>query len=153
MPLVTDLERSIDLLPTAPAHYNLGLIRKEQGRIDEAINHFNIVAKSSGEYGRAANGQLARLQIAEQPEKFVSRQCSAGTNNNVVVVVRNEAAVAISGVRVQLDYSDNYGNTRREMLNVGNRIEPGDVAHKDTGIRVYEGTRCDVQVIAARVAD
>jgi predicted Zn-dependent protease len=150
---VIDLERSIGLLPTAPAHYNLGLIRKEQGRLDEAVNHFNIVAKSSGEYGRAANGQLARMQIAEQPEKFVSRQCSAGTNNNVVVVVRNEAAVAISGVRVQLDYSDNYGNTRREMLNVGNRIEPGDVAHADTGIRVYEGTRCDAQVIAARVAD
>ncbi|MGI9201885.1 MAG: hypothetical protein ACR2QL_12550, partial [Woeseiaceae bacterium] len=69
------------------------------------------------------------------------------------VAVRNEAAVAISGVRVQLDYSDSYGNTRRELLDVGNRIEAGQVARRDTGIRVVEGTRCDVSVIAARVAD
>lgn len=150
---IQDLEHSIDLLPTAPAHYNLGLIRKDQGRIDEAIEHFNIVATSSGEYGKAANSQLARLQIADQPEKYVSKQCAQGSNGNVEVAVRNEAAIAISGVRVQLDYSDSYGNTRRELLDVGNRIEAGQVARRDTGIRVVEGTRCDVSVIAARIAD
>ena len=135
---VEDLEHSIGLLPTAPAHYNLGVIRKEQGRTDEALQHFNIVARSRGEYGKAAIGQITRLEIEDNPEKFVSKQCSAGTNNNVVVVIGNETTVAISGVRVQLDYSDNYGNTRREILNVGERIEPGRVAHADTGIRVYE---------------
>jgi len=150
---IQDLEHSIELLPTAPAHYNLGLIRKDQGRIEEATEHFNIVATSSGEYGKAANGELARLQIADQPEKYVSKQCAQGSNGNVEVAVRNEAAVAISGVRVQLDYSDSYGNTRRELLDVGNRIEAGQVARQDTGIRVVEGTRCDVSVIAARVAD
>ncbi|MGI9222122.1 MAG: M48 family metalloprotease [Woeseiaceae bacterium] len=151
---IQDLERSIELLPTAPAHYHLGLIRKDQGRIEEAVEHFTVVAKSSGgEYGKAANGQLARLQIADQPEKYVSKQCAAGSNGNVVVAVRNEAAVAITGVRVQLDYSDSYGNTRRELIDIGKRIEAGQVAQKDTGIRVVEGTRCDVQVIAARVAD
>jgi predicted Zn-dependent protease len=150
---IRDLEHSIELLPTAPAHYNLGLIRKERGQIDAATEHFNIVAKSSGEYGKAAKAQLARLQIADEPGKFVSRQCSSGTDGNVVVVVRNDAAIAIAGVRVQLDYSDNYGNTRREIVNVGDRIEPDQVAHADTGIRVYDGTRCDVVVIAARIAE
>jgi hypothetical protein len=67
--------------------------------------------------------------------------------------VRNEAAIAVEGVRVQVDYSDSYGNTRREIVNVGKRIESGQVAQADTGIRIYEGTRCVEQVIAARIAD
>jgi len=150
---VRDLERSLDLLPTAPAHYTLGLIKKERGQTGEAIQHFTVVAKSSGEYAKKAGAELARMQIAEQPAKYVAHSCDAGSNGNLIISVRNEAMIAIEGVRVQLDYSDNYGNTRREIVNVGNRIESGQVARTDTGIRVYEGTRCAEQVIAARIAE
>jgi len=150
---VSDLERSLTLLPTAPAHYHLGLIDMDRGQTESAIEHFNIVATSSGEFSTAANAELARLQIDEQPSKFVAHSCDAGSNGNLMLSVRNEAAIAITGVRVQLDYSDNYGNTRREILDVGNRIEAGKVAQTDTGIRVYEGTRCEAQVIAASVAE
>lgn len=150
---VTDLERSIELLPTAPAHYTLGMIKKHQGDTQAALEHFSIVARSSGEYGKAAGAELARLQIDEQPEKFVLSSCDAGANGNLIISVRNDAAITVAGVRVQLDYSDSYGNTRREIVNVGDRIASGQVAQTDTGIRVYEGTRCDERVIAARIAD
>jgi len=148
-----DLERSIELLPTAPAHYTLGLIKKKRGQREAAIEHFSIVAKSSGKYARAAGAELARMQIAEQPGKYVSTSCDAGSNGNLIISVRNDAAISIRGVRVQLDYSDNYGNTRREIINVSDRIDAGQVARADTGIRVYEGTRCVEQVIAAQVAE
>lgn len=59
---VIDLERSVELLPTAPAHYTLGTINADRGNIDEAIRHFRIVAKSGGEYGAAATEQLKRLE-------------------------------------------------------------------------------------------
>lgn len=147
-----DLEHSLELLPTAPAHYTLGLIKKDRGQTEAAIEHFTIVANSSGDYARKAGAELARMQIDEQPGKYVAHSCDAGSNGNLIISVRNEATIAIEGVRVQLDYSDNYGNTRREILNVGNRIESGEVVQADTGIRVYEGTRCVEQVIAARVA-
>ena len=150
---VRDLEQSIELLPTAPAHYTLGLIRKKQGQTAAAIEHFSIVAGSSGEYGKAAGAELARMQLAEQPGKFVSTSCDAGSNGNLIISVRNDATITIRGVRVRLDYSDNYGNTRREIVNVGDRIGAGQIARADTGIRVYEGTRCVEQVIAAQVAE
>lgn len=150
---ILDFERSIDLLPTAPAHYALGLIKKERGQVEEATQHFNVVAKSGGEYGKKAGAELARMEIAEQPAKYVAHSCDAGSSGNLIISVRNQATIAIEGVRVQLDYSDSYGNTRREIVNVGNRIESGEVARTDTGIRIYEGTRCDEQVIAARVAE
>jgi predicted Zn-dependent protease len=148
-----DLERSLELLPTAPAHYTLGMIKKNRGETEAAIEHFSIVARSSGDYAKAAGAELARMQIDAQPDKYVSTSCDAGANGNLIISVRNDAAITISGVRVQLDYSDNYGNTRREIVNVGDRIASGQVAQTDTRIRVYEGTRCEERVIAARIAE
>ena len=75
------------------------------------------------------------------------------TQNYLIISVRNDAAIAITGVEVQVDYSDNYGNTRREIIAVGDRIEAGELAHADSGIRVYEGTSCATAVIAAKVAE
>jgi predicted Zn-dependent protease len=150
---MTDLEHSLELLPTAPAHYNIGLIKKERGQIDAAKEHFTIVAKSGGEYGKVASGEIARLELPAQPAKYVSKGCETGANGNLTISVRNDAAIAITGVEVQVDYSDNYGNTRREIIAVGDRIEAGELAHADSGIRVYEGTRCATAVIAAKVAE
>lgn len=150
---MSDLEHSLELLETAPAHYNIGLIEKERGQISSAKEHFQIVANSGGEYGKAASGELARMELSSQPAKYVSKSCDAGSNGNLIISVRNESAIAISGVEVQVDYSDNYGNTRREIIAVGDRIDAGQIARADSGIRVYEGTRCVAEVIAARVAD
>ena len=150
---ISDLEHSLELLPTAPAHYNLGLIEKERGQMDLAKEHFKIVAGSGGEYGVAASGEIARMELPSQPAKYVLQSCDAGANGNLIISVRNDAAIAVTGVEVQLDYSDNYDNTRREIIAVGDRIEAGQVARADTGIRVYEGTSCVAKVVAARVAE
>ena len=150
---MTDLEHSLELLPTAPAHYNIGLIQKERGQIDAAKEHFEIVANSGGEYGKVASGEIARLELPSQPAKYVLHSCDKGSGGNLVISVRNEAAIAIRGVEVRVDYSDNYGNTRREIISVGDRIEAGEVAQADSGIRVYEGTTCAAEVIAAKVAE
>ena len=150
---MTDLEHSLELLATAPAHYNIGLIKKDRGQIDAAKVHFEIVANSGGEYGKVAGGEIARMEMPSQPAKYVLQSCDKGSNGNLMISVRNEATIAITGVEVQVDYSDNYGNTRREIISVGDRIEAGQVAQADSGIRVYEGTTCAAAVIAARVAD
>jgi predicted Zn-dependent protease len=43
---MVDLERSLELMPTAPAHFTLGEIKEQRGQTDEAIGHYKIVAKS-----------------------------------------------------------------------------------------------------------
>jgi len=150
---VTDLERSLDLLPTAPAHYKLGLIKKERGQIDAAIEHFKVVAKSGGDYGEAAGQELARLELPSKPGNYVQRGCAAGTNGRLVVSVRNDAPLAITGVQIQIDYTDDTGRTQQIRRYVGGRLEPGQVASADTGIGPYTGTNCPVRIIAARIAD
>jgi tetratricopeptide (TPR) repeat protein len=150
---VTDLERSISYLPTAPAHYNLGLIEKDRGQTAAAIEHFKAVAGTGGDYGKAASAQLARLDLAQNPGNYVLRRCDAGTNGRLIVSVRNDAPVAVRGVQVQVEYTDGVGRTQQLQRNVGGRLEPGQVASADTGLGPFSGSNCPVKVIAAQIAE
>jgi predicted Zn-dependent protease len=150
---VLDLERSLEFLPTAPAHYNLGLIKKDRGLTDAAIEHFRVVAKSGGDYGKAANGELARLELADNPANYVSTRCDAGSNGNLVVSVRNDTPIAITGVQVEITYTDDAGSTKRVSRNVSGTIASGQIAKTDTGLGPYAGSNCPVKVTAARLAE
>ena len=150
---VADFERSISLLPTAPAHYHLGLIQRDRGQNAAAIEHFRVVAKSGGEYGKAASAELARLELADNPAGYVSRACGAGGKGQLLVSVRNDAPMAITAVQVQVEYTDSVGRTQQLRRNVGGRLEPGQVATADTGLAPYAGSSCPVKVISARIAD
>ena len=150
---VADLERSLEFLPTAPAHYNLGLIKQDRGQTEAAIEHYRVIAKSGGDYGKAAQGKLARLELAQKPGDYVPFACAAGSNGNLVVSVRNDAPIAITGVQIEVTYTDNVGSAKRVSRSVGGRIEPGQIAKTDTGLGPYAGSNCPVSVTAARLAD
>ncbi len=57
----TDLEKSLQLLPSAKGEYALGLIHLKQGRHTNAIVHFKKAANHPSKIGEAAREQLALL--------------------------------------------------------------------------------------------
>ncbi|MEA5444638.1 M48 family metalloprotease [Gammaproteobacteria bacterium AB-CW1] len=57
------LERSIELLPTAPAHLELGHIHKRAADRDQAIRHYRIAAQSDSESGRRARAALEEMGV------------------------------------------------------------------------------------------
>ncbi len=148
-----DLQASIVLLPSAPAHYTLGEIEARRGNRAAAIAHYQIVAKSGGEYGRAASEALVRLDLADNPGNYIARRCDAGATGNLVVSVRNETSLAIMGVVVLVTYTDTYGREQRLQLGIGGRLAPGQVASRDTGIGPYRGGSCPAEVVAAELAE
>ena len=72
---VVDLERSLTLLQTAPAHFALGKINQDRGAVDEAIKHYKAVAQSSGPYGDAAKTELAKLELPTNPSAYIASAC------------------------------------------------------------------------------
>ena len=56
------LERANALLPTAPAHWGLGVLAEQRGAREAAVEHFRIAAESESDYGRRAREALARLR-------------------------------------------------------------------------------------------
>jgi len=151
---VADLERSLQLLPTAPAHLALGDISRERGDVAAALEHYRVVAKSSGDYGTAAAIQLARLELSSNPGAYIAHACAADTNANLVVSIRNDSAVTVSGVQVAVGYTDDYGRQQQRRFSVGGRVAPGEIASVNSGMGPYNpASGCPASVVAAKVED
>ena len=151
---VSDLERSLEFLPTAPAHYTLGNLANKRGDRAKAMAHYRAVAGGQGEMANAARGSLARLDIADNPQSYVSRRCDANNAQELVVSVRNDTNLTIAGVVVAIDINGNDGRRRRLEQRVTSRIGAGQIASVNTGLGPYSaGAGCPVTVIAARIID
>ena len=151
---VTDLERSLQLLPTAPAHYALGDIAKQRGDTSAAIQHYKVVAKGGGEYGKAAIGELARLEMPSNPSAYIPTACSADGSGKLVVSIRNDTTVDVTGIQVGVAYTDSQGRQQQQRFAIRGQVAPGKVASVNTGMGPYTaGSSCPAQVVAARVAE
>lgn len=150
---VADLERSLELLPTAPAHFALGDIAKDRGDVPGAIEHYKVVARAGGNYGKLATAELVRLELPTNPAAYVNRGCSADGNGNLIVSVRNETAVQIAGVQVVVSYTDG-GRQVQRRFSINGQVPPGQIASVNTGLGPYApGSGCPVQVVAARIVE
>jgi predicted Zn-dependent protease len=151
---VTDLNRSIELLPTAPAHFALGSIAEERGDLPVAIGHYKVVAKSGGDYGKAATAALVKLELPSNPGAYIARGCDADGSGNLIVSVRNDTQVTITGVQIAVSYSDSSGRTAEQRHSIRGQIPPGQIASVNTGMGPFTpGSSCPVEVVAAQIAN
>ena len=151
---VIDLENSIELLPTAPAHYALGGIAQQRGNLPEAIKHYKAVAGAGGEYGAAANTALVRLELPSNPSAYVLRRCDPDANGNLVVSVKNDTAVQITGVQIVVQYADASGRQQQVRRDIQGQIPAGQIASVNTGLGPYTaGSNCPATVVSAQVAE
>ena len=148
----TDLERSIDLLSTAPAHYALGDIAYDKGDTSAAIQHYKIVSKSGGDMGQAAMARLVELELPSNPGAYIPSGCSADGYGKLIVSIRNDTTVDITGIAVAVVYTDASGREQRPRFSINGRVAPGQVASVNTGLGPYtEG--CPAQVVSAEIAE
>ena len=150
---LADLERSLEYLPTAPAHLVLGDIKAGRGAYDAAVNHYKVVAQSGGEAGKVGYERLVYLDLEKQPASYVASACSADANGQVILQVRNDTPVAVTDVEVRFRYVDSAGNEQQRAQSFSGALEPGRVVTARTGLTAYPSTRCEVVVNRARPAD
>jgi predicted Zn-dependent protease len=150
---LSDLERSLDYLPTAPAHLVLGDIKAERGAIDEAINHYKVVAKGGGNVGKTAYERLVYLDLPKQPASYIASACGADTSGQLSIQVRNDTPVPITDVQVRIRYVDAAGVEQQRTQSFSGALEPDKVVTARTGLTAYPSTRCEAVVSRARPAD
>jgi len=151
---VADLENSIALLPTAPAHFALGDIAKARGNLPDAINHYKVVAQAGGDYGKAATDQLVRLDLSSNPSAYVLRRCDPDANGKLVVSVKNDTSLQIGGVQVMIQYAGASGRAEQVQHAIRGQIPPGQVASVNTGLGPYTaGSNCPATVVAAQIVE
>lgn len=148
-----DLAKSLQYLPTAPAHFTLGNIAANRGNREAAIRHYRAVAGGQGEMAEAAYTSIVRLDIGENPGEYLSSGCSADREGNLVVSVRNDTPVPITDVRFVVEFRDEGGVPRQIVRSVAGNLAAGQVISVRTGLGPYSpGGGCPVAVVGARVA-
>jgi tetratricopeptide (TPR) repeat protein len=107
------LEKSLGMLPTAEAHYLLGMIDKRAGRRDQAISHFQVAAQSQSNSGKRAQGELERMELSTNPERSVATQLAQDANGYVWVQLVNRTQLPLENIDVQFAWIDEQGQMRR----------------------------------------
>lgn len=153
LPAVSDLEKSNELFPTAIAHNALGNIAAKQGRKREAIEHYTMVAGGQGEIAASALESLVRLDLADNPNKYLQVSCFQDSTGNLGVSVGNGTPLAVRDVRFVVQYQDSQGTQRRER-SISAQIPAGKSVNTSTGIGPYtSGSSCPVEITAARIVE
>ncbi len=149
---VTDLQRSLAYLKTGPAHYTLGSIAERRGDMRTAMAHYREAGSGQGDVANAARASYARLDIGQNPSGYISRRCDADASGSLIVSVRNDAGVPVTGVAVSVTFVGSDGRPRQLRRNIRGVLAPRQAASIDTGLGPYvQGSSCPATVVAARI--
>lgn len=150
---VRDLQKSLEYLPTAPAHFTLGNIAAERGDRAAAIEHFQVVAGGQGEIADAARASLVRLDIGQNPGTYLLTRCDPAANGELVVSIKNNTTVPLRDIRLAVQVRDSAGVPRRMDRRLSGTIAGGEVVSVPTGLGPYTaGSGCPVEILSARPA-
>ncbi len=148
-----DLERSNELMPTAPAYYALGQIAERRGNLDVALARYREVAQAGGDYGAAAANDVARIDLPRNPGSYIARRCDADADGNLVVSVQNQSSVTVADIRVAVQYTDASGRARQAVQAIRGQLPAGRVASVNTGLGPYVGGACPAEVVSASIVN
>ncbi|MGB5486872.1 MAG: M48 family metalloprotease [Lysobacterales bacterium] len=134
-PARTDLEYSLELLPTAQANFLLGNMDKRTGNMDSAIKHYQAAAGSNSEISKQAEKELVIIDLPRNPGKYIQTRAVLEQNGRVSAAVRNNSPVTVKNITLKVEYIDANGKYREFSRRIDQRLSPGEQGATGTGIR------------------
>lgn len=149
-----DLETSVKLLPTGPAYYSLGNIALRAGQRDAAKQYYTVAAGAQGEVGEAATASLMRLELPENPGKYLRHQGALNQSGMLVVAIGNPTKVPVTGLAIAVQYTDAGGRQRELRRELSGTLAAGQQAQIATGLGPFQNAnQYQVTITSARVAE
>jgi predicted Zn-dependent protease len=131
----SDLKKSISLLPTSNAYYALGRLELAGGSRYRAKEYFSKAAASRSKAGLAAATELARLDLAENPGRYLKAGLTLGRNGQIYVTIKNTAPVPVRNVRYEIGRVDRSGRlSQSSRRTVRGTIPAGKSVRVGSGI-------------------
>lgn len=149
-----DLETSVKLLPTGPAYYSLGNIAMRARQFGSAKQYFAAAAGAQGEVGEAAMRSLMRLDLPENPEKYLRKQAALDQNGMLVIAIGNPTRVPVSGLALTVQYVDAAGRTRDWQRSLSGTLSAGQQTEVASGLGPFQKAgQYRVTITSAQVAE
>ncbi|MDP6376275.1 MAG: M48 family metalloprotease [Pseudomonadales bacterium] len=99
----TDLTRSLELLPTAIAHLELGKIAEADADLDAAVDHFEEAAGGKGKTATEARANLVRVDLPRRPDRYLRTSLSLDDDGRVVMQVVNSTAIDLGDLTFEVE--------------------------------------------------
>jgi predicted Zn-dependent protease len=152
----SNLEKSLDLMPTAEAHYLLGMLDKDQGNTSSAVKHFETAAQSESETSQKATRELVLLDLRNNPSKYIGSRAAVDQENQVWVQFGNLTQVPMKNIEISYAWLDEKGQTREGRKTYRGTLAGGKQDQLRLGIKLGDaselGRRVRVKVTGASVA-
>ncbi|MDH3787836.1 MAG: M48 family metalloprotease [Xanthomonadales bacterium] len=151
----SNLDRSQQLMPTAEAHYLLGMLDKDQGNMTAAMEHFKAAAQSESETSKAATRELVRLDLQTNPSKYIGSRAAVDDRNRVWVQFGNLTQVPVRNIVISYAWLDDQGQTRQGRKSYAGPLAGGQQDQMSLGFSLSNaselGRRVRVEVIGATI--
>ena len=122
-----DLEKSIALLPTAPAHNSLGDIAKQSGDTKKAKQHYKLASGSKSLAGELAATSYATLDMPENPHLYIKATPGVTRVGSIAVILINESPVTVEYIKVDVAILNARGGIQHaETYTVKGKLAPGE---------------------------
>jgi len=151
---LADLETSLKLLPTGAAYYALGEIAARARDVEAARKYYSAAAGSQGEIGAAASRELMRLELPQEPGKYIRTQAGLDARGMLVVAVANPTQFPVTGLTVAVQYIDASGRLREVRRNLSGTLGAGQQAQIATALGPFQNAnQYKVAIASARIAE
>jgi predicted Zn-dependent protease len=156
-PARADLQGSLDLLPTASAHYLLGNMDRDAGDLESARAHYEQAAQSESATGLKAQRELVLMDISVNPGRYVATASGSDSSGRVYCAIGNRTRVDLADIRITARFLDDTGQAVQTSTSYDGILPGGQQANIATGWATADpgslSGRIDCAVAGARVAD
>lgn len=135
-------KRGNALLPNAQSYYYMGEIAEERGDLTEALQSYQAAAGSDSSVGKASVERYIRLDLPNNPERYLRGSPRLDVNGNVYAVVDNTSALAVSGVQLRVV---RYDQRSRQPIEQSRPILMAGIAANSQGQVQVVGLRLNTQ--------
>lgn len=148
---LADLTTSQQLLPTATASYAQGQLAMARGDQRGARNYYTQAAQSPGTAGEAARVALLRIELAQNPDRYIVPSLFINSQGYLAIRIKNLATVAVQQIKIVVE-----DDQQRQILEYPDKLLAGQTSavinsHFKPNQQQLQGFR--VSITAAALAE
>ncbi|MCU7906372.1 MAG: M48 family metalloprotease [Candidatus Thiodiazotropha sp. (ex Epidulcina cf. delphinae)] len=150
-----DLEKSIQLLPTANAHHSLGDIAKQEGKLNAAKSYYKKAASNKSVEGKAAYRALMTLDLADNPQNYIKLRTGLDNKGRLKAEISNPTPNNVQDIVVAIQYRDSSGRIRQMEHPLRGVLAAGKKQLVDLGMQhIPKAQLANIKsgIISARIA-
>ena len=145
-----DLQKSVELLPTANAYKVLGDIASNERRYSEAKQYYAKAAGNDSTTGKAAYSSLVKLDLGDNPGKYITVRTGVDRSGRLIAEISNPTALPVTDIEITLQYPDAGNRMRQVSQSLQERLAAGEKSTIRLNVLVNPNNARKVRSVVSR---